>query len=156
MTAQLYTRLANIPLEPVLDAIKEHMGLRKGRVLFEGYSIGVVSLRMRTFGRDRARLCCVKCGLQATHFGVERQTNNPGNDNPHANLYGVHPETQEEVLFTHDHTLARSLGGRDDLTNTTTMCYPCNQEKSIGEREILDERRAQKLLKLQQHLLTSS
>ena len=136
MTTQIYTRLIDVPLEPVLDAVATHLGQRKARVLIEGYSIGVVSLRMRTFERDRARLCCSRCGLQATHFGIERQINNKGNINPHANLYGL--KDGEEVLFTHDHTLARSLGGKDDLSNTTTMCSPCNAEKSIAEREELE------------------
>ncbi|MNE07882.1 hypothetical protein D3C80_1005220 [compost metagenome] len=37
------------------------------------------------------------------------------------------------MLFTHDHTLARSLGGTDDASNTTTMCAKCNFLKSKGE-----------------------
>lgn len=31
----------------------------------------------------------------------------------------------------HDHTKARSLGGKDRLDNVTIMCYHCNSAKNI-------------------------
>lgn len=52
-------------------------------------------------------------------------------------LWSVDDEGDER-LFTHDHIIARSLNGKDDITNTQTMCSPCNAEKSIAEREQLE------------------
>jgi hypothetical protein len=47
------------------------------------------------------------------------------------------------VLFTHDHTLARGLGGADAIENTTTMCSPCNQKKSRLEGALANRRHRQ-------------
>jgi hypothetical protein len=55
------------------------------------------------------------------------------------NLYGM--KDGNEVLFTHDHILARGLGGADDLTNSQTMCSPCNGNKSKAEGKEANRRR---------------
>ena len=34
------------------------------------------------------------------------------------------------ILFTKDHILPRSKGGKNWLQNYQTMCYNCNQEKA--------------------------
>lgn len=60
----------------------------------------------------------------------------PGQMAWHLNLYGVRED--EDVLFTHDHKLARALGGADNLSNAQLMCSPCNGKKSKGEtKEVL-------------------
>src|ERR1035437_5984742 len=51
----------------------------------------------------------------------------------HLNMWGV-DDQNEEVLFTHDHTHARGLGGRDILDNSETMCCFCNWEKGVQEQ----------------------
>lgn len=111
------------------------------REIINGWKVGVSSLRLRTFARDSAdvsRLCCSACGLKATFFAVE--TFAKGNQEiAHLNLYGV--SGGKDILFTHDHTLARALGGMDSLSNTTTMCSPCNTFKSKAEGEERKRRR---------------
>ncbi len=77
--------------------------------------------------------------MKAAFFAVE---NFRGSNQsvPHANLYGVDREGNE-VLFTHDHKLARSLGGADNLNNTQVMCSPCNTKKSIVEQGRLEKKK---------------
>ena len=106
------------------------------RVPIENYPVGVFSLRLKTFARaykkNEGKICCVACGLPAKFFAVE---NFARGHQPyaHVNLYGL--KDGEEVLFTHDHTLARALGGADNLSNTTVMCSPCNSMKSVVEQK---------------------
>ncbi len=79
------------------------------------------SLRLLTFKKSQV---CVKCGLKASYFRRESSLN----ENPHLNMYGVN-EFDEEVLFTKDHIIPRSKGGKDILENLQTMCSECNSEK---------------------------
>lgn len=60
----------------------------------------------------------------------------------HLNLWGV--KDGEEVLFTHDHVLARGLGGKDNLDNTQTMCCYCNWEKGDLEAILANELKEKK------------
>lgn len=137
-----YTRLGTASLIDVISKVHVYWNDANVRAEVNGHSIGVSSLRMKTFGRDtRASggIACRACGLEAEFFGIE--TFARGNQTtPHANLYGV--KDGEEILFTHDHILARALGGEDNLSNTQTMCSPCNSRKSRGEKKEVDRRRA--------------
>jgi hypothetical protein len=68
---------------------------------------------------------------------VERHANN-GNSNPekyHLNMYGI-DANGEEVLFTVDHIVPESKGGKRHLNNLQTMCYPCNQRKKSVPDEV--------------------
>lgn len=89
----------------------------------ERIMVKVSSLRLRTFALKGTKCSC--CGLEATHFNIECAVANK--NQWHLNLYAG------DILFTHDHTLSRGMGGADAIENTTTMCYPCNFEKSKSE-----------------------
>ncbi len=136
-----YVRHSTVEISVVLAAIRA--GLRvdpspnaKIKADINGQQVGVSSLRLRTF--EQKGTVCKCCGLEATHFAVERNHADERNGNPyHINLYGV--RDGGEVLFTHDHTIARSLGGRDSIDNTETMCLPCNSEKSLHEQALARE-----------------
>lgn len=139
----MYDRLRTIEKEKVLSAIGDVVKKRisSKRTLFDGLPLKLTTLRMMTFFEDGTTCHC--CGLEAAYFAIERNASeaqrNPGT-NYHLNLWGIDQEG-EEVLFTHDHTLARALGGKDDRSNTKTMCTKCNFEKSLTESEILRENR---------------
>lgn len=147
---QIYTRLRTVPIADVvpvvLASIPELGGAnssRKVRTEIDGLEVKVSSLRMRCFAIHGT--ACSKCGLQASFFAFEKPAfSKITNENWHLNLYGL--KDGEEVLFTHDHTLARALGGKDRIENVTTMCQPCNHEKSIAEGE--EHRRSSKPLPL--------
>ena len=131
-----YQRLGTVALEDVLPAIVRRLENPQVNSKFLdllGAQVRISGLRLRTFAERP--LCCSNPNCQSvpTHFAVERDKGDP-EDSPttrpyHLNMYGRN-EHGHEVLFTHDHTLARGLGGADDIENTTTMCLPCNQKKS--------------------------
>lgn len=134
-----------------IEEVVSHIAEGANRVTLQsGFGIGVSSLRMRTFARGTVdgKIHCVACGLAAQFFSVDTFTHNKPDAPPHANLFGV-KEDGTEVLFTHDHILARSLGGADNLSNTQVMCSPCNSAKSVGEHklaatpEMLEKRKAE-------------
>jgi hypothetical protein len=112
-----YKRLAIAPLDYIVPKIQANWNVSEPRALIDGHSVGIYSIRMRTFGRDARASCglsCRGCGLEASFFAAEVFAR--GNqDTPHANLYGI--KDGEEILFTHDHILARALGGKDALSN---------------------------------------
>jgi hypothetical protein len=85
------------------------------------------SLRYQVFKSNG--LTCVQCGLRATHFAVEAFKVDAIKDIPvvHLNLYAL--LNNSEVIFTKDHILPKSKGGKDTLSNLQTMCCHCNQEK---------------------------
>ena len=120
-------------VEAVLSVIKQR-GKQKG--IFNGQSVGISSLRLQTFAFHGTT--CAHCGLEATHFAIERNLTDEKNNTPyHLNLYGIN-EKNEDVLFTHDHILARALGGKDVIENTQTMCCFCNWTKGDEERILVD------------------
>lgn len=118
-----YIRAGIVSIDTVLPLIK-NPDIKS--VVLLGRKVNVTSLRLQTFAKS---CTCSDCGLEATHFAVEN------NSNWHLNLWADRGPDKKEMLFTHDHTLARSLGGADDETNVTTMCAKCNHKKSIGEFE---------------------
>lgn len=130
MTSNLYERIGVLSLEEVFPYIEKHLDEKvKRRINIGKFFVNVQSLRLRTF--LHSGISCSCCPNQASFFAVERNRVKPGKNDKapyHLNLYGIN-ELGEEILFTHDHVLARALGGEDNLENTTTACGPCNWEK---------------------------
>lgn len=95
--------------------------------------------------RPNSKLMCSKTELaqDAKFFAVERS---PGSqsDKHHFNLWGIDPEGKE-ILFTHDHVIARIFGGADDMSNSVTACEICNGEKAKRENKILSMATKQKI-----------
>lgn len=156
MSGQAYDRLKKISIEETMSAIGVQVDYLKKRGFFEalknghkskrqildGVEVHLTSLRLLTFFQKGTTCSC--CGLKASYFAFERNAGKKGKQaegSYHLNLWGVNEEG-EEILFTHDHTLARVLGGADDGTNTTTMCTKCNCEKSKLEKVLAQEKRA--------------
>lgn len=121
-----YNRAGLVAIEDVLPLILDK-SVEKAE--FHGYKVNVTSLRLQTFAIKGLECSC--CGLKATHFAVEEQQ---GQNNWHLNLWADRSHLgKDEMLITHDHTLARGLGGADHIDNCTTMCRKCNHQKSIDE-----------------------
>lgn len=137
---QTYDRHSTVSLEEGLSAIASAIAAIKARqkpvkAIINQQKINAKSLRLQTFLEKG--LVCAKCGRTGTHFALERGVAETAY---HLNLWAT-DEQGDEYLMTHDHILARSLGGADNLSNTQTMCSPCNAEKAIGERILLEERK---------------
>ena len=103
------------------DAILINRG--KEKVLFDGELVKANSQRLQVF-YTKGCVCCA-CGLVATHFALEKHTENEGY---HLNLYGIDAKGKE-VLFTKDHIIPKSKGGKNSLENYQTMCSVCNEKK---------------------------
>lgn len=128
---QVYERLGTVSIEEVMKMKGEPTAVFLDQEVHLS-----TSKRIETFIHKGTICSC--CGRGASFFAIERHShkNDPGRY--HLNLYGL-DEQGNEILFTHDHTIARALGGKDDLSNMTTMCSPCNSRKSINERKAVEE-----------------
>jgi hypothetical protein len=137
-----YIRHAIAPLDAIIPEIMAMWDKAKPSMTYGAWTFNIYSLRLRTFCRAAYRdaLECSCCKLKARYFAIESFTNQSQFPSVHVNLYGT-KDDGEEVLFTHDHTLARALGGADNLSNTTVMCFPCNNKKGQKEGQLVKYRR---------------
>jgi len=86
-----------------------------------------VNMDSQRYGVFKKSIRCKSCGLEANEMRLERFGTDL--DHPHFNLYFVDRD-DKVVLFTKDHIVPRSRGGRDILANYQTMCLPCNEKKA--------------------------
>jgi hypothetical protein len=129
---QQYERIGILTLDDVFPHIEAQLQIyKKSKVQIKDFFLNVQSLRLKTF--YNCGLDCPCCENKASFFAVERAVGNTMHGY-HLNLYG-YGKNNEEILFTHDHILARALGGADNLSNTQTMCGECNWAK--GKLEYL-------------------
>jgi 5-methylcytosine-specific restriction endonuclease McrA len=135
-----YIHHATVAIPRVMELIKENYNTSGARVDVHGFSVGVTSLRLRTFRRAHkcGKMYCMGCNVQASFFSIDSFKNSSQNSY-HLNLYAKGPDGN--ILMTHDHRIARSLGGADNISNTTMMCSPCNGKKSRTETSLINERR---------------
>lgn len=123
---QDYERLCQLEIAPTLELLQNAFRTRSRRSLIAGQQVNTKSVRLQTFAFKGT--ICAHCGLNATHFALERN-DGVGKDGPyHLNLWGENAEG-ERVLFTHDHIVPKARGGKDELANTQPMCSPCNWKK---------------------------
>jgi len=114
----------------VWSDVMQKLRIGEGPIVLDGETVRLNRLKYETFLRDYTenKFCCSTCGLEPTHAAV--CSSGPSQER-FINFFGI--ADGKEILFTHDHTLARSLGGQDRLENTTTMCVTCNTQKSQFE-----------------------
>lgn len=120
-------RYAEIDPEAFLNAFKEAQDTNQRYFYIDNYRFKTQSHRYHLFADKGTQ--CASCGLQANTFIVESGIED---ERPHANLYHItHDKDGNEIatLFTKDHILPRSLGGKDEQINYQTMCEPCNKTK---------------------------
>jgi hypothetical protein len=122
MKKQETIRKGKVSLNEVLPKIHSKKKPRQ-KAVFLNEEVGVDSMRLNTFRRSPK---CAGCGLKPRFFAVEKTMGE--NDKYHLNLYGI-DDTGDEVLMTVDHVIPKSKGGKNSMTNTQTMCYPCNARK---------------------------
>jgi hypothetical protein len=113
--------LSVFPIDEVLSKIQTDETKIEFLVDDVPYSVKMNSDRYVVFRNSRV---CACCGLEGTKMILDV---NPGNSNAHFNLYAV--ENDRLVLMTKDHTIPKSKGGRDELSNYSTMCCVCNNLK---------------------------
>ena len=147
-----YIRFGTATIKEIVDAVLENQklpfNLRK-KLKLQGHKVGIGSLRLVTFAKacKDGKIHCVGCGLEASFFSIDSFYAVGDKTSAHLNLYGRKPDqfgVEQDVLFTHDHILARALGGVDSLENTQVMCSPCNNKKSRVENKLAVKMKAEK------------
>lgn len=111
---------------------------KKKKVMFDGHLVKPFSQRYKLFMTKGTT--CYACGLEATHFYKEKHGDATSY---HFNLYGI-KKNGDEVLFTKDHIIPRSKGGRNFVSNYDTMCTECNCEKDTMSLDEWEEYRKNK------------
>ena len=101
-------------------------------VMVAGTRVRTDSIRLKTFLHKGVKCAFMDCTYVGSFFAVERTTQQT---HYHLNLWGI-TEDGIEVLFTHDHILARGLGGNDSLENSQTMCCWHNTQKAGYESNL--------------------
>jgi hypothetical protein len=121
-TQKGYIRKGVYSIEEILSK-RNDLRHDEDSVEFDGDMIHMNSDRYHTFATSGTK--CVYCGLEAKYFAKERDWKSL---RWHFNLYGI-DKYGKEVLFTKDHIIPKSKGGKDDISNYQTMCSKCNEEK---------------------------
>lgn len=124
-----YIRDGKYPIETVRELLGDKIFSLEKKINIElhGRIIKANSQRYKLFFTKGCT--CVKCGLKANYFALERDSKSFGNTNRyHFNLYGV-DQDGNEILFTKDHIIPRSRGGKNRVENYQTMCCICNVAK---------------------------
>ncbi len=111
-------------LSEIGENAKTHIK-RKYTVEIDKQEIYLLSDRYLTFFTKGYECPC--CGLSATCFALERSGKAK---RYHLNLYGSFEG--KEILFTKDHIIPKSKGGKDELSNYQTMCLKCNNKKGAS------------------------
>lgn len=96
---------------------------KHNKVLIDGELINMASDRYKIFSFNRK---CVCCGLEGTIMAMEKGDKD---SSFHFNLYGLDSDGKE-ILFTKDHIVPKSKGGKNSIDNYQTMCIKCNEKKS--------------------------
>lgn len=132
----MYERLEKrYNIESVLSMVKPY---RKPIEEIDGVQVRRVnSIKMELFKSKGT--CCASCGLKGEYFLLEKCE---GNNTYHFNLYATLPNGSM-MLFTKDHIVPKSKGGKTKINNLQTMCASCNNKK--GSR--LDGEMSENLLR---------
>lgn len=88
----------------------------------QAFIVNVFSLRLQTFVKS---VECAFCGVKGEFFLLVQGEKDP---KAHFNLYANDP-LFGHIVMTHDHIVARSIGGHDNITNTQAACIICNNIK---------------------------
>lgn len=125
MTKPQYERYNTFNINFILDRLSEFDFSRdeyrnRNEITIAGIPIRI-SQRYECFVKSQS---CVTCGLIASHFAIEKDW---GGHRYHMNMYGN--ENGREILFTKDHIIPKSKGGKNIMSNYQVMCAPCNIQK---------------------------
>ena len=95
---------------------------------YEGIKFFYYPEKINTFIKNKK---CICCGTEANEVRIESGTGTHHLfSNPHINVYGISPNTNYGTFveqMTVDHSILKSLGGKNLSSNYNTMCKKCNQ-----------------------------
>ena len=123
---QIYT------IQEVHSQVRPYIPRQPNLVIYDGDEMDLESQRYAVFKRDKC--ICIKCQLEAAYYAKEKSKGQENAKRWHFNLYGI--KDGKEILFTKDHIVPKSLGGKDHLDNYQTMCSICNHRKRNITNEV--------------------
>lgn len=132
----MYERKNVFSLEDFTKSYLEvkHLMFPKYLKVKDGFVIGdckiKTSERYPVFYKDG--FTCVSCGLKGKFFALEKDMAQ-NTENCHLNLYGI--KEGKEIIFTKDHIIPKSKGGKNNISNYQCMCIHCNQDKGVKTYE---------------------
>ena len=101
------------------------------KVFIDGELINMASDRYKLFFVNRR---CISCGLEGKFMAMEKDEKDVSY---HFNMYG-YDKLGNEILFTKDHIVSKSDGGKNNISNYQTMCTRCNTKKNyISQKKSL-------------------
>lgn len=114
------------------DSVENEEPKQKSRLsveLLNGETVFVKRNSQRYVLFKNKGLTCVTCGLTATYAKVNVTDPGGGHFNFYARQFNIKTGQVEEVLFTKDHIIPSSCGGKNQQSNYQPMCCHCNCEK---------------------------
>lgn len=123
-TAYIRHSIISEPLDFLQHVEMHHT--KKDLVLVNGVPIKLGSDRYKVF--KFKGMTCSNCQTSASFMAIETFKIKSEILSYHINLYG-YDEQGEELLFTKDHIVPKSLEGTNSFDNYQTMCTVCNAEK---------------------------
>ena len=145
MSEETFIRLKCYCIDEVLPFIRTEQNLLPVHRTYSEQEVRMNTATLKTFAMKGVK--CTKCGLEGKFFALEKTPNNKQDDKFHFNLYGI-TEKGREVLFTKDHILPKSKGGKSKQENLQPMCNTCNQKKGSKIEITLIEKPIQTISKL--------
>ncbi len=100
-------------------AYLNHNRKSEASVIYDGHLVNMNSTRLHVFSKSGCH--CVACGVEGTHFRLQKTRNDT---KYHFGLW-----TDSGVQMTKDHIIPRSRGGSNCMSNLQTMCLSCNTKK---------------------------
>ena len=137
-----YNRIGIYEFEDVFPFLED---VNKDKDFVKYYAGQPVSMNNAKYHVFKASRKCVCCGLEGEFLALEQCKCKDEESLYHFNMYGY--VNGEEVLFTKDHILPKSLGGPNDVSNYQTMCTQCNAEKGNDDNISMKSLRRKVLLK---------
>lgn len=114
---KIYERKGILPLSflsSLKDASKENVYETINNV---NVNVKITSQRYPVFKNNTK---CVCCGLEASYLSIDKKKGeNENTENYHLNMYGL--KDSNEMLFTKDHIIPKSKGGKNVQSNYQTM-----------------------------------
>ena len=135
MKKRSYIRKGTYSINDTLSQLKPYLNVyetKKVSIDFYGDKIYANSQRYQTFYYTGIKCTC--CGLEASFFAKEKAYKD-NTERYHLNLYGINKDGKE-VMFTKDHILPVSKGGRDHISNYRTMCETCNKNRGNDTKKL--------------------
>ena len=125
-----FERAGKVPVEEVFAVVAT--GVRSAE--FCGHLVRIQGPKFDLFGAQKG---CLICGLQATHWAVERQLNGPEDRSWMLHLYTIRESPNgrlQEILMTRDHIIPLRDGGPNTFANSQVLCQRCNGRKDAMKK----------------------